>query len=311
MRRSGSAALAKRRKLTARAVGLYGMVLPAALLLFVFNYVPMYGIIIAFQDFMPYLGPFRSPWVGLKHFIYFLQDPKFWAVMRNTLLINFYDIVLGFTAPILFALLANELTQIRFKKTVQTISYLPHFLSWVVVAGMMYQVLSPSENGLVNILLGRFFGTKPIFFMTEINLFRPLVVTLDIWKSVGWGAILYFATIAGVDSSLYEAAYIDGASRLQQVRHVTIPSLLSIVVLLLLLRLSGIFTIGFERIFLLQNPVVYSVADVISTYIYRLGLEQAQFSLTTAIGLVQSVLGFALLLGANRLSSRLAGLGLY
>jgi len=271
----------------------------------------MYGIILAFEDFAPFLGAFGSKWVGLKQFAYFLGDAKFWSVMRNTLLINFYDIVFGFTAPILFALLANEVVQMRFKKVVQTLSYLPYFISWVVVAGMMYQFLSPSENGLVNTVLTRLFGIKPIYFMTEIGLFRGIVVGVDIWKNVGWSAILYFATIAGIDSSLYEAAYIDGASRLQQVFRITMPGLLPIIVLLFLLRLSTIFTIGFERIFLLMNPVVYTVGDVVSTYVYRLGLEQSQFSLTTAIGLTQSILGFALLLSANRLSSRLTGLGLY
>jgi putative aldouronate transport system permease protein len=304
-------AAARKSRFTARALSLYGMVVPAFLLLLVFNYVPIYGVIIGFEDFVLHLGPFRSPWIGLQHFRYFLGDPKFWSVMRNTLIINFYDIAFGFTAPIVFAILANELTQRRFKRTMQTISYLPNFLSWVVMAGMMYQVLSPSENGLANFVLGKLFGIHPIYFMTEVHLFRGLVVGLDIWKSVGWGAILYFAALAGIDPGLYEAAYIDGASRLQQVFSVTLPGLAPIIVLMFLLRLSTIFTIGFERIFLLQNPVVYSVSDVIATYVYRLGLEQAQFGLTTAIGFTQSVLGFALLLGANSLSRRLVGLGLY
>jgi putative aldouronate transport system permease protein len=287
------------------------MILPAGGLLFVFSYLPLGGILIGFQDYEISKGILGSAMAGFDNFVAFLRDSGFWRAMRNTLVFNFYDLMFGFTAPILFAVLLNEFRPSRVADAIRATSYLPNFLSWVVVAGMMYQVLSPSENGLANFVLGKLFGIHPIYFMTEVHLFRGLVVGIDIWKSVGWGAILYFAALAGIDPGLYEAAYIDGASRLQQVFSVTLPGLAPIIVLMFLLRLSTIFTIGFERIFLLQNPVVYSVSDVIATYVYRLGLEQAQFGLTTAIGFTQSVLGFALLLGANSLSRRLVGLGLY
>lgn len=290
-------------------LSLYLLAAPTVILLFVFNYVPMYGIIIAFQDYSIYKGILGSDWVGFKHFSYFLTDDKFWSIMKNTLLINFYDIVFGFTAPILFALLANELYQKTFKKTMQTISYLPHFLSWVVVSGIFYQILSPS-TGMVNAILG-WFGIEPIFFMTEPGIFRGILVASDIWKNVGWSAILYFAVIAGIDGSLYEAAWMDGANRWKQAVHITIPHLMPMIVLLFLLKLAHIFGIGFERVFLMQNPLVYDVSDVISTYIYRTGVELSQYSFTTAINLAQSILGFILLVTSNRLSKKWMGLGMY
>lgn len=288
---------------------LYLLLAPTILLLFVFHYIPLYGIIISFKDFSPYKGILGSPWVGFKHFAYFLQDDTFWKVLKNTLIISFYDLAFGFTAPILFALLANEIIHMRFKKIIQTTSYLPHFLSWIVVSGVFYQMLSP-EAGMVNTLLG-WFGIEPIFFMTEPGLFRGIAVFAEIWKNVGWSAILYFAVIAGIDTSLYEAAMMDGASRIRQIWHITLPAMVPMIVLLLLLRLSGIFSVGFDRIFTLQNPLVLDVSDVTSTYIYRIGLVEAQYSLTTAIGLVQSLLGFILLISANRISKKLVGLGLY
>lgn len=291
-------------------LSLYALLAPAVILLFVFNYIPMYGIIIAFEDFSPFKGFFGSPWVGLKHVQYFLQDDKFWQVFRNTILINSYDIIFGFTAPILFALLANEIVNKAFKRTMQTISYLPHFLSWVVVSGLFYQMLSPT-NGLVNILLTNVLGIEPIYFMAESGLFRGIVVLSDIWKGVGWSAILYFSVISGIDVQLYDAAMIDGAGRFKQAIYVTLPGMVPMIVLLLLLKVSHIFNIGFERIFMLQNPLVYDVSDVISIYVYRFGLEKAQYSLTTAISFVQSLLGIILLVSANKLSKKAVGMGLY
>lgn len=308
----GSAAPVKPRRTVkvGRLLALYSLIAPTVVFLFVFNYLPMYGVIISFQDYSVFKGLGGSDWVGGKHFVYFLQDAKFWTVMRNTLIINFYDIVFGFTAPIVFALLANEIYNQTFKRVMQTISYLPHFLSWIVVSGIFYAMLSPS-TGLVNYVAAHWFGVEPIFFMTEPGLFRGIVVLADIWKTVGWSAILYFAVIAGIDSSLYEAAWIDGASRFQQAVFITLPGMAPMIVLLFLLKIATIFTIGFERIFLMQNPLVYDKSDVIATYIYRIGLEQAQYSLTTAIGLAQGFLSFLLLIGANWAAKRFAGMGLY
>jgi len=291
-------------------LSLYSLLAPAVILLFIFNYIPLYGIIISFQNFSPYKGFLKSEWVGLYHFKYFLTDPTFWRVLKNTVIISCYDLIFGFTAPIIFALLANEIANMAFKRVMQTISYLPHFLSWVVVGGLFNSILSPT-TGLVNIFLNKVFGIEPIYFMTEVRLFRGILVIAEIWKNVGWNAILYFSVIAGIDPQLYEAATIDGAGRIRQTIHVTLPGMVPMIVLLLLLNIAGIFSVGFDRVFNLQNSLVYSVSDVISTYIYRLGLQQAQYSLTTAIGLTQSVLGFVLLKSANWLSGKIAGLGLY
>lgn len=304
-------AVKKRKKIkyVKTVLSLYALLAPAMILLFIFHYIPMYGILIAFKNFSPYKGILGSDWVGLKHVIYFLKDEKFWEVMKNTLILNFYDIIFGFTAPIIFALLANEIMNKYFKRIIQTISYLPHFLSWIVVSGIFYQLLSPT-TGMVNSLLG-LFGIEPIFFMTEASIFRGIIVFADIWKGVGWSAILYFSVISGIDLELYDAAMIDGAGRFKQAIYITLPGMIPMITLLFLLRLASIFGIGFERIFLLQNPLVYKVSDVISTYTYRLGLEQAEYSLTTAIGVTQSILGFILLMSANKISKKLAGIGLY
>ena len=289
---------------------LYAMIAPAVILLFIFHYIPIYGIVIAFMRFTPFRGVSGSPWVGLDNFRYFLTDTKYWSVMKNTVILSFYDLIFGFTAPIIFALLANEIVGKKFKRTMQTVSYLPNFLSWVVVAGIFRSILSPG-TGLVNMVLSQVFGMDPIYFMARADIFRGILVVAEIWKGVGWGAILYFSVIASIDMELYEAAIIDGANRIKQTIYVTLPGLYPIIVLLLLFRIAGIFSVGFDRVFNMQSPLVYSVTDVISTYIYRLGLEQAQFSLTTAIGLTQSILGFTLLRSANWLSGRFAGLGLY
>lgn len=301
----------KKKRNVKKITVLYLMVLPALVLLFIFSYLPYSGLVIAFKDFQPFKGIWGSPWAGLKYFVKFLTDDKFYSVLLNTLMINSCDIIFGFTAPIIFALLANEIYSTKFKKIVQTISYLPNFLSWIVVSGVFYEVLSPGETGLVNIVLHNVFGIEPVYFMASQKLFVPIIVFADIWKNMGWSAILYFATIAGIDESLYEAADMDGAGRFKQAIYITIPSMVSIIVLMFLLKVSTIFTIGFDRIFLMQNPLVYGVSDVISTYVYRAGLVEMQFSLTTAIGFVQGILGFALIYVSNKLSKRIVGLGLY
>jgi len=292
-----------------RITGLYLLIAPAVLLVFLFHYVPFYGIVISFCDFTPYLGMFRSPWVGFEYFKYFLSDAKFWSVAANTVYISFLDLVFGFPAPIIFALLANEIVSRPFKKVMQTISYLPHFLSWVVVFGIFYQFLSPSFGFIMHLVVR--LGGKPVNIMADARLFRPIVVSAEIWKGVGWGSILYFAALAGVEEQLYEAAYIDGAGRWRMVFSVTLPGIFPMIVLLLIFRISGLFSVGFDRIFVFSNPLNYSVSDVIGTYVYRLGLMQAQYSRSAAIGLTQSVIAFGLLYGANRLSGRIAGVALW
>jgi len=290
-------------------LSLYLLLAPAIILLFIFNYVPMYGIIIAFMDFHIWGGIRGSDWVGLRNFERFLTDPTFWRVLRNTLIISAYDLIFVFTAPIIFALLANEIFNLRFKKIMQTISYLPHFISWVVVAGLFHQALSP-VSGFVNQFLG-LFGIEPIFFMTEPGLFRGVLIIAEIWKTVGWSAILFFAVIAGIDTEQYEAARIDGAGRFKQAIYITLPGMLPMIVLLFLMRVSNIFNVGFERVFLMQTPLVWSVSDIIATYTFRVGIQQSQFSLTTAITTVQSVIAFTLILASNWLSKKISGMGLF
>ena len=297
------------RKITKRALSLFALFLPAAVLLFLFNYVPIYGIIISFKDFTPYRGILGSAWAGLDHFRFFLSDARFWNVVKNTIYISLLDILIGFPAPIVFALLANELASKPFKRLSQTVSYLPHFVSWVVVYGIMYQLLSPL-HGMLNKLVV-LFGADAVHFMGRADLFRPLVVVLEIWKNMGWGAILYFAALTSIDSDLYEAAYIDGSSRLRMVFSVTLPGLLSVIMLLLIFRISRLFLVEFERIFVFANPLNYGVSDVLAVYIYRLGLEQAQYSLTAAIGLVQSLIAFCLLFAAHKIARKLTGIGLW
>lgn len=293
-----------------RSFRLATLLAPAMVLLFLFYYLPLYGVVISFQDYNAFQGVLKSPFVGFKHYIHFLKDPMFWQVLKNTLVISFWDICLGFTAPILFAILVNEMACKKFKVTVQTISYLPNFLSWIVVSTLFFQIFSPYANGLMNAFLG-LFGIEPKVYLTNPSFFKPLVVIADIWKNVGWSAILYFATMAGIDQSLYEAAMVDGAGRIRQIWHVMLPGLAPIISLQFLLKISNIFNVGFDRVYLLSNPAIGSSGDVLSTYIYRVGLQQSQFSLTTAIGLVQSAIGFTILIVANRIAKKTTGLGLY
>ncbi|MEA4822860.1 MAG: ABC transporter permease subunit [Clostridiaceae bacterium] len=229
--------------------------------------------------------------------------------MSNTLIINLYKLIFEFPFPIFFALLLNELRSKHLKKLIQTVSYLPHFISWVIVASIVTAVLSPS-GGLFNAML-RAFGIEPIYFLAKAQYFRTILVVTDIWKGFGMGAVYYIAALSGIDQELYEAAAIDGAGRLRQTWHITLPGLRNIIVVLLVLRVGSMITIGFEQVFLLYNPMVYAVGDVISTYTYRLGIENTKYSLTTAIGLSQSVVNFMLVYTANRLARKVAGWSLW
>jgi len=293
-----------------RDIPIYVLLLPAVLLLFVFHYIPIYGIIIAFQDFSPFKGILHSDWIGFQNFIYFLKDENFWRVFRNTLAINVMQIAFGFPVPIVFAILLNEIWSNKFKKVIQTVSYLPHFISWVVAASIITSVLSPS-TGLINQVLHNVFGMEPVYFLAKQQYFRPIVVLTSIWKELGMQSVYYIATLASIDQELYEAARMDGAGRFKQILHITLPGLSSMIIVLLVLRVGQLVQIGFEQIFLLYNPLVYDVGDVISTYTYRLGIEQTRYSLTTAIGLTQSVVNFILVFSANKLSKKVAGWSLW
>ncbi len=276
--------------------------LPVAVYYVVFQYVPMAGIVLAFQDFLPGRGVFGSPWVGLHWFEQFFGSVYFTRTVRNTLLINVYSLLFGFPFPILFALVLNEVRAMAFKRTVQTVSYLPHFVSTVVVVGMLVNFLSPTD-GIVNTLIKNL-GGKPIFFMAEPSWFRALYVGSGIWQEFGWGSIIYLAALAGIDPQLYEAARIDGAGRFQQMLHVTLPGIAPTIVILLILSIGNLLSVGFEKVILMYSPATYETADVISSYVDRRGIVGAEFSYAAAVGLFNSVVNFLLLMAANWLSKK-------
>lgn len=293
-----------------RDVPRYLLILPAFLLILIFHYGPIYGVIMAFQDFSPYRGITGSAFVGLRHFHYFLTDSNFWRVMRNTVVINIYQLAYGMPVPILFALLLNEVRFTVFKRTIQTISYLPHFISWVVAASIVSTILNPS-TGIVNSFLVNAFGKSPVYFLVKEHYFRTILVASNIWKGFGMSSVYYLAALTAIDPQLYEAARIDGANRWKQTLYITLPGIAPIFTLLLILNIGSMITIGFEQIFLLYNSTVYNVGDVISTYVYRLGIVQTQYSLTTAIGVTQSAVNFAMVFTANYTARKLVGFALW
>lgn len=287
-------------KLLKKYKAFYVMLLPAIAYFVIFHYVPMYGIIIAFKDFKPLKGVWDSSWVGMKNFIDFFSHPSFSIVLKNTLLISFYKIIFGFPAPIILALLLNEIRNSAYKRTIQTVTYFPHFMSWIVVAGLVSTVLSPS-TGVVNQIL-KFFGMNPIYFMADPKFFRGVLVVSDIWKEIGWGSIVYLAAICGINNELYEAAIVDGASKWKQVLHITIPSITSAIIMMLILRVGSILNAGFDQIFVMYNPNVYDVADIIDTFVYRMGIESAKYSFATAVGLFKSIIGLIMVVTTNKIA---------
>lgn len=288
---------------------LYALLIPGFLYFIIFKYVPLWGIVISFQDYNPFGGVFGSDWVGLKHFEALFTYPDFWEILRNTLLISFYNLIFFFPAPIILALLMNELRKQFFKRFVQTVIYLPHFLSWVVVVGMTVLILGTQE-GLVNQLLVSMGGER-IAFLTTPEWFRGLIVAQSIWKECGWGTIIFLAALSGIDPGLYEAAVMDGAGRWRQMWHITLPAIRSTILILLILRLGTVLDVGFEHIFLMLNAPVYEVGDVIETYVYREGLIGGKFSFSTAVGLFKSVIGFIMVVSANWLVKKFGEEGVY
>lgn len=263
----------------------------------------MFGIIIAFKDYNPFTGVWASDWVGLKYFNMFLiENPDFMVLLRNTVLIGVYSLVWGFPAPIILALLLNELRNVIFKRIVQTVSYLPYFISNVVIVSMIFMFLSP-DGGMINRFIG-LFGIEPIYFLGKPEFFRSIYVASGIWQGVGWGTIIYLAALTSIDPHLYEAAELDGANRWKKMIHVSLPGIVPIIIILLILNIGGLLGTGFEKVFLLYNPLTYSTADIFSTYTYRIGLQQGDFSYATAIGVFNGVVGFLLIIGANSLARR-------
>lgn len=271
-----------------RELPLHLMVLPGLILILIFSYGPMAGIIIAFQKFIPARGLFgNQEWIGFGNFTYALQLPSSIRVLWNTIYISFFKMITGLIVPITFAILINEVKKPLIKRSIQTAVYLPHFLSWIILGGILIDVLSPS-SGVVNNILG-FFGIKPIFFLGDNKWFPITIIVTNIWKEFGFGTIVYLAAITGIDVQIYEAAKIDGANRLQQTLHVTLPGMSMVIVLLSVLSLGNILNAGFDQVFNLYNPQVYESGDIIDTFVYRIGMMDAQYGVATAIGLFKSV----------------------
>lgn len=274
----------------------------------IFHYAPMYGVLISFKDYNIAKGVFGSDWVGLKHFKKFLLDDYFWKLVRNTLLLNVYNLLWGFPIPIILALALNEVTNPKFKRVVQTVSYLPHFISTVVVCGMITNFLS--SNGIINQVI-KVLGGKTVQFLMMPEYFRTIYVSTGIWQAAGWGSIVYLSALTGVDQEVLEAAMIDGANRWQRIRHVTLPCITPTISIMLIMQLGKLMNLGYEKILLLYNGSTYETADVISTYVYRRGVLGADFSYGTAVGLFQSVIGLILLMGANKISKKLSETSLW
>jgi putative aldouronate transport system permease protein len=278
------------------------LMLPGMIYFLIFKYGPIYGVLLAFKDFDPSLGIMGSPWVGLRYFHRLFETAAIWRIVYNTLKISFLKIVFGFPAPIIFALLLNEISRDKFKRVVQTISYLPHFLSWVVVSGLIFQLLSPSYGlyGYICNLLEK----QAIVLLGDNKAFITTIILSDIWKEVGYASVIYLAAIVGISTEQYEAAKIDGATKIQQMLYVTLPGIASTIAILFVLRLGSVLDAGFDQIINLYNPMVMNVADVIDTYVYRIGLTNFEYSFATAVGLTKSVVAFVLVMSSNWIVSK-------
>ncbi|WP_339299643.1 ABC transporter permease subunit [Paenibacillus sp. FSL R5-0623] len=295
----------KKNKLWRRTIRnweLYLFIAPAFLYFLIFHYGPMYGIQIAFKNFIPTLGVTGSPWVGFDHFIRFFNSYYFWDLLWNTLSISLYELAIGFPLPIILALAFNEVKDSFFKRTVQTVTYAPHFISVVVMSGMIITFLSPSSGMIVNLVQS--LGFQSPQFLTDPAWFKSVYVLSGVWQSAGWGTIIYLAALSGVDPQLHEAAVVDGASRFKRILHINIPAIIPTITILLILNMGSILGVGFEKILLLQNPLNMGSSDVISTFVYRSGLVDAQYSFSTAVGLFNSVVNAILLITVNQIARR-------
>ena len=288
---------------------LYLFILPTVIYYLVFHYAPLYGIQLAFKDFVAVDGIWGSPWVGLRHFKLFFSSHYFWELLRNTIGISLYALVAGFPIPIIFALMLNEIRSKHYKKIVQTVAYAPHFISTVVMVGMLYIFLHP-VYGIVNSLI-KVFGLQAIDFLNRPEYFKSLYVWSGIWQSTGWNSVIYFAVLSSLDPEQHEAAIIDGATRLQRIWYINIPVLIPTAVILLILSVGGIMSVGFEKIYLMQTPLNANTSEVISTYVYKVGLQGARFSFTTAIGFFDSIINFILLVIVNQVAKRLSSTSLW
>lgn len=283
--------------------------LPCFVYYVLFKYIPMWGVLISFKDFKPFIGFMDSDWVGLKHYIEFFSNPDAWRIIRNTLLLGIYSLLWCFPFPIIFALMLNEITRTRFKKFVQTISYMPHFLSAVVVCGMVTSFLSPIR-GIVNIIIN-FLGGETINFLSSPQWFRTIYVATEVWQTIGWSAIIYLASISNVDPQYYEAAKLDGASRFRQIWSITLPCIAPTIATMLILRAGSILDVGLEKVLLLYSPAIYETSDIIATYVYRQGIISGNMSYAAAVGLFSAIVNLILLLTANYLSKKFSDIGIF
>lgn len=301
----------KRRSLTEGFAAnryLYLMLLPGLIYFVVYRYVPMFGLAIAFKRYFPNVGFWDSRWVGLYYFERIFRSPEVTRVFVNTLVISLSKVLFGFPVPIILALLINEVRNLRFKKSIQTVSYLPHFLSWVIFGEIVKVILSGS--GLINWVITSL-GGEPIYFMIQPRYFRPILVVSAILKNSGWGTIIYLAAMSMIDPQLYEAATIDGAGRFRRMFHITLPAIKSVIAILLILRVGHIMDAGFHQVLILYNEAVYSTGDIFDTYVYRVGISQGEYSLATAVGLLKGVVGLILVVGANRFSKSIGEEGVW
>lgn len=281
----------------------YFVLLAPVLLFYVlFRYVPMFGIIVSFKDYNLFTGVWQSDWVGLKYYRMFFANPDAFVIIKNTFLLGLYKLVFGFPAPIVLALLLNEIRMKRFKRFVQTVSYMPHFLSAVVVSGIMIMMLSPS-TGFINHMIEQL-GFEPISFLQKASWFRTVYVTSEVWQEIGWGSIIYLAALTTIDPQLYEASRIDGAGRWKQTVHVTLPGIAPAIVILFILQIGKVLELGFEKVFLISNPATYETSDIIATYVYRMGIMQANFSYAAAIDLFMGIIGLIFVYSANQVSRK-------
>lgn len=288
---------------------LYLLILPCVAWLLVFSYYPMYGAVLAFKDYSYNLGILGSPWVGFKHFQTFMTSPEFWIVIKNTVIISGLKILFGFPAPILLALLLNEVKSNKFKRTVQTMSYLPNFVSWVVVVTLMTIVFSP-YGGIVNDIR-KSFGLESVFYMGRKESFYPMVVLSDIWKNAGWGSIIYLSALSGISPELYEAAILDGAGRLKCTWHVTLPCIRETIGIMFIFAVGGILSAGFDQVLLLQQPANNQISEILDTYVLKTGLNYGRFEFATAIGLFKSLFSLVMMVAANKLTKKLMDVGIW
>jgi len=288
---------------------MYLMLIPGLAYYLCFKYLPMFGLVVAFKDYSIMKGFFGSDWIGLKHFREIFQSHDFYILLKNTLIISVFKIVFGMIPDIMLALILNEVGSRWFKRTIQTISYMPHFLSWVIIYGLALAFLSPGD-GLLNELV-KFFGGQSVDFLTSKSWFRPILYLSQIWKEVGFGAIIYLAALTAIDSTLYEAAVVDGAGRWRQIWHITLPGIRNVIILLLIIRVGSILDAGFAQVYVFLNARVYDVGDIIDTWVFRRGLEEMQFSFAAAVGFFKSIVGLILVLGANSLAKRFDESGIW